>query len=550
MTRRSAGPGPRGAPGARRAPGLSERGAPGGRRPGLAGLAAALCAVLIAGCSGGAAAHPAGAASAASSAAPHATVAIAAPAGPPPTTLAGYYAQKLHWVACDKGFQCARLLVPFDYQRPAWRRFSLPVIRLTATDPAKRIGSLVVNPGGPGGSGVSYALQARSVIAAPVRARFDVVGFDPRGVGGSVPAVHCMTGPQLDKYFSTNDTPANSAQLSAVVAESTLFARGCEGDSGTLLPYVGTRNAARDMDVLRAALGDAKLTYLGKSYGTYLGTWYAQLFPSHVRALVLDGAIDPGSSSLSMNIVQGEGFDVALRAFVADCVARAGCPLGRGSVSAGLARIQALLAEATAHPLINNLDSQPADGAMVLNGIATALYSQAYWPALRSALQSALAGDGTILVELANALWERNSSGQYSNLADANMAVECLDRPWPTGLALWRSAAAAAAKAAPVFGQAIMWGSLPCAHWPVRSYPLPSIRAAGAPPVLVVGNKRDPATPYRWAQALSRDLASGVLLGWNGNGHTAYMMGSTCVDGIVNRYLLTLAVPRNGTLCQ
>ena len=510
------------------------------RRCLAAGLAAA--AVALAGC--GASGHAAAPAASATSAP------IVAPAGPPPATLAGYYAQKLRWVACDKVFQCTRLLVPFDYSRPAGRRFSLPVIKLPASDPAQRIGALLVNPGGPGGSGVSYALQARSEIAAPVRARFDIVGFDPRGVGSSVPAVHCLTGSQLDTYFATNEMPATAAQLATVVSQSRLFARGCARESAALLPYVGTRDAARDMDVLRAALGDAKLTYLGKSYGTYLGTWYAQLFPGHVRALVLDGAIDPGISSLSMNVAQARGFEVALRAFVADCVARAGCPVGRGSVAAGLARIQGLVSRATAHPLRNDLDSQPADGAMLLNGIATALYSQGYWPTLREALTSAFRGDGTVAVELANALYERNGSGQYSNLADANTAVDCLDRPWPKGLATWRAAAAAAARAAPLFGAPIMWGSLPCAFWPVRPALPVSIRAADAPPILVVGNKNDPATPYRWAQGLSRDLASGVLLGWDGNGHTAYMMGSSCVDSIVNRYLISLTVPRNGTVCR
>ncbi len=526
-------------------------------------LPAVLCTVLAAGCSTSAAARPARAPSRPASS----SAAIRGPAGPPPTTLAGYYAQKLRWVTCDRVFQCARLLVPFDYSRPAWRRFSLPVIRLPASHPSQRIGSLLVNPGGPGGSGVAYALQARSVIAAPVRARFDIVGFDPRGVGGSEPAVHCLTGPELDKYFATDDMPASAAQVAAIVAESRLFARGCERSSGVLLRYVGTRNAARDMDVLRAALDQAKLTYLGKSYGTYLGTWYARLFPSHVRALVLDGAIDPASSGIAMNTVQAQGFEVALRAFIANCEASAGCPLGQSGVAAGLARIQSLLARASAHPLANDLDAQPANGAMLLNGIATALYNQAYWGTLRSALAAALGGNGTLLVELANALFERNASGQYSNLADAETAVDCLDRPWPRSLATWRAAAAAAGRAAPVFGQAIMWGSLACAYWRVRSYPLPdtlsaagsgqlalgpggrSVLGAGAPPILVVGNLRDPATPYRWAQALSRDLASGVLLGWDGNGHTAYMMGSSCVDNVVNRYLISLAVPRSGTVC-
>jgi pimeloyl-ACP methyl ester carboxylesterase len=348
-------------------------------------------------------------------------------------------------------------------------------------------------------------------------------------------------------------------QVGRIVAESELFARGCERNSGALLRYVGTRNAARDMDVLRAALGQAKLTYLGKSYGTYLGTWYARLFPRHVRALVLDGAVDPASSGLTMNAVQAQGFQVALRAFVSNCQTLADCPLGHGGVAAGLARIQALLARATAHPLANQLDAQPANGAMLLNGIATALYNQAYWGTLRSALTAAFGGNGTVLVELANALFERSSSGQYSNLADAETAVDCLDRPWPRSLASWRAAAAAAGRAAPVFGQSIVWGSLACAYWPQRAYPRPAslrgsgghaVLAAGAPPILVVGNLRDPATPYRWAQALSRDLASGVLLGWDGNGHTAYMMGSSCVDNVVNAYLISLAVPRNGMVCR
>ena len=393
-------------------------------------LAAILCAALAAGCGSSAAARPARPGGR--------STAIRGPAGPAPTTLAGYYAQRLRWVTCDKVFRCARLLVPFDYSRPAWRRFSLPVIELPASHPAERIGALLVNPGGPGGSGVAYALQARSAIAAAVRARFDIVGFDPRGVGGSEPAVHCLTGPQLDTYFATDDMPTSAAQDGPIVAESRLLARGCERDSGALLRYVGTENAARDMDVLRAALGQAKLTYLGKSYGTYLGTWYARLFPSHVRALVLDGAIDPASSGLSMNAVQAQGFEVALRAFVANCEAAAGCPLGHAGVAAGLARIQALLARATAHPLANDLDAQPANGAMLLNGIATALYNQAYWGTLRSALADAFGGNGTVLVELANALFERSSSGQYSNLADAETAVDCLDRPWPRSLATWR----------------------------------------------------------------------------------------------------------------
>ena len=475
-----------------------------------------------------------------------------APAGTPPVTLAGYHAQKLRWRPCHRGFQCATLYVPFDYRRPAWKRFLLPVIRLPAADPRKRIGSLVVNPGGPGASGVSYALAARQAISPAARARFDVVGFDPRGVGGSIPAVHCLTGPQLDRYFATSDAPANASQLATVVSQSKLFVRGCVHDSGALLPYVGTANAARDMDVLRAVLGDRKLTYLGKSYGTFLGAWYAQLFPTHVRAMVLDGAVDPGEPALGMDIVQAQGFQVALRSFVANCLHLTTCPLGRrGPVSAAIARIQQMLNRAGRTPLANGFSAQPANSSMLLTGIASALYSKSFWSYLRAGLQEAFSGNGTVLVELADfILLERGQHGQYSNLAAAETAVDCIDRPWPRSLGAWGTAASTAAKEAPMFGASNVWSSLPCAYWPVPAAKPLRPRAAGAPPILVVGTTRDPATPIRWARALAGDLASGVLLSWNGDGHTAYRSGSSCVDSVVDRYLISLVPPRNGTTCQ
>ena len=504
-------------------------------------------ALLIAGCtsSPGSPAASGTQPVAGSSSVPAATGAV----GSGPTTIAGYYAQKLRWQPCDQGFQCARLLVPFDYSRPAWRRFSLPVVKLPASDPAHRIGSLVINPGGPGSSGITYALNAPKVVSAGVQARFDVVGFDPRGVGSSVPAIQCLTGPQLDKFFATSDDPKTKAQVATIVAQSKLFARGCEQRSGALLPYVGTRNAARDMDVLRAALGDAKLTYLGKSYGTYLGAWYAQLFPSHVRALVLDGAVNPDESVFRTSAVQAQGFEVALRSFTANCVRLPGCPLGHGTVSAGIARLQGLLNRTASRPLTSQVAGQPANAAMLLEGVSFALYSKSFWKYLRDGLADAFAGNGTVMVLLADSLVQRQQNGQYTNLIDAFMAVSCIDRPWPRSLAAWSAAAAAAAKAAPQFGAPNIWGSLPCAYWAAPGAAPVRLRAAGAPPILVVGTTRDPATPFRQAQALARDLKSGILLGWYGDGHTAYLEGSSCVDTAVDRYLISLATPRDGTIC-
>ncbi len=517
------------------------------RRSAAAWALIAAFALLMVGCSGGQqASRSAGKAS------PGSAPGSSSAAAGSPTTAAGYYRQRLTWQSCSGGFQCARLLVPVTYRRPAGGRFSLPVIRLRAANQAQRIGSLVLNPGGPGGSGVQYARQARRVLSAAVLARFDVVGFDPRGVGGSRPAIRCMTGPQLDRYFQTDDTPDNAAEMAGVISASKFFARACDGRAGPLLPYVGTANAARDMDVLRSALGDDRLSYLGKSYGTYLGAYYAELFPHRVRALVLDGALDPASSAIGQNIVQANGFQVALRSFAADCVRRPDCPLGTGgTASAGLAKIAGLLSRSDRTPLANDLgDGRPANQSLITEGIAAALYSKAYWAPLRRALQDAFAGDGTPLIEFADALTERSSDGRYTNLAESNMAINCVDRAWPRSLSAWRSAAAVAARDAPDFGAPIMWGSLPCAYWPVHGAPTPRIRAAGAPPILVVGTTRDPATPYRWARALSRDLSSGVLLGWNGDGHTAYRMGSSCVDSTVDRYLIDGAAPKNGAICR
>lgn len=507
-----------------------------------AGLSLALA--LVTGCGGAAAvphAHAPGPSRGSAQAAPQSVARSSLPA-----TLAGYDAQRLAWRACGNGFACTRLYVPFDYSRPSWRRFSLPVIELRAPHP---VGALVINPGGPGGSGVQYALGARGEFTPAVLGKFDIVGFDPRGTGGSAPAVHCMTGRQLDTYFQTNDAPANPTALAGLVAESRLYASECERRSGALLPYVGTRDAARDIDVLRAALGEDRLTYLGKSYGTYLGTWYAQLFPRRVRALVLDGAVDPSLTGISLDIAQAQGFEVAFRTFATWCAGRSNCPFH--SPNAAVGAVRGLLARATSHPLQNlTADGQVADGALLLNGIASALYSKSLWPTLSSALGEAFSGDGTVLVDLANSLMERSPSGQYSNLADVDTAVNCIDRSWPKSLASWRSAASAAAQSAPLFGAPLVWGSLTCAYWPVASAGLARVSAAGAPPVLVVGNLRDPATPYRWAQALARQLASGVLLGWNGDGHTAYMEGSSCINAAVDGYLVSLRVPRSGMICR
>jgi pimeloyl-ACP methyl ester carboxylesterase len=469
-------------------------------------------------------------------------------------------------VPCDKAFECARLYVPFDYAHPDGPVFALPVVKLPAATPSARIGSLVVNPGGPGGSGLEYALGARSgEFTQEVLDRFDIVGFDPRGVGGSVPALHCLTGPQLDKYFAVNEAPVGAAQLATVVAANKAYAQACARNARALLPYVGTAAGARDLDVLRAALGESRLTFLGKSYGTVLGASYAQQFPSRVRALVLDGAVAPQAGGVDLDIAQASGFEVAFGQFASWCVTQSGCPLPAGAAGA-VSKVSGLIANANAHPLASELrGGQPADGAMLTLGVAAALYSRSTWPILKDALSQAFQfGDGSVLVELADTLVERNPDGTYSNLADVGTAVDCVDRAWPKSLSAWQAAAAAAAKVAPLFGPALVWGSLACAYWPIPASPVlagaSSAAGSASPPgaqpdpVLVVGDLHDPATPYAWAGALARWLGPtgvrGVLLGWNGEGHTSYMEGDSCVNAAVDAYLIRTRPPQNGTVCQ
>lgn len=466
----------------------------------------------------------------------------------PTPALAPYYGQEPHWRDCGDGFECALVEVPLNYAKPSGERIKISVIRLPAT--GERLGSLLINPGGPGGSGIQYAQAARSIITAKVRKRFDIVGFDPRGVGESTP-IRCRSGSQLDSFQSLDASPDSDAEITALENGAKAFAAGCEATSSRLLPFVGTANAARDMDVLRGVLRDPGLTYLGKSYGTYLGAIYADLFPKQVRALVLDGAVDPAAQMVEMNQTQARGFEVALKAFIEDCFKHDACPFTSRTVDGALREISDLLKKADERPLKNGLgDGRQINESWAVVGIVAPLYEQDAWPVLQVALGHAFAGDGTDLLRMADLLIERRSDGSYTNLIESNLAINCVDHPYPKGTPTYEKAARAAAKTAPHFGEYIMWGSLPCSYWPVKSTGTDKpVTAAGAPPILVVGTERDPATPYEWAESLASELSSGVLLGFDGDGHTAYKTGSDCVDSAVDDYLISLKVPANGTVC-
>ncbi|MEV0187437.1 alpha/beta hydrolase [Kitasatospora purpeofusca] len=481
------------------------------------------------------------------------------PADVPPA-LAPYYAQRLGWTACDDGFECTTFRVPLDYDRPADGDLTLAAVRAPAVPaapagagdpvaPGERLGSLLLNPGGPGGSAVEYVEGVARTYDAGVRARYDLVGLDPRGVGRSSP-VTCLDGERMDAYTAVDITPDDQAEVDALVTAAKEFAEGCRQRSGDRLGHLSTVEAARDLDVLRALLGDERLHYVGKSYGTFLGATYAGLFPGRTGRMVLDGAMDPSLDSLTGNRTQAGGFETAWAAFARDCAAREDCPLGRTEQQTG-ERLTALFAAVDAHPLTTTDGARRLSEAQATTGVIQAMYADFLWPRLRTALADAVAGDGTGLLRLSDDYYGREVDGSYPNLMFANMAVNCLDLPAPfAGPDDAARAVPDFERTSPRFGRDMAWMALTCTYWPVRPTGTPhTVRAAGAAPIVVVGTTRDPATPYAWAQALAGQLESGRLLTYDGDGHTAYGRHDSCLDGAVNRFLLGGEPPENGKTC-
>ena len=461
---------------------------------------------------------------------------------------ARFYDQELDWVGCGEGLECSTATVPVDWAAPAGATLEVALARRPAGDADERRGALLVNPGGPGGSGVDW-VRGSPVVSEDVAEQYDVVGFDPRGVGSSAP-VDCLSDPELDAYLSADGpNPEAPGGLDALRAEASAFAAGCQADAGALLPHVGTVDAARDMDVLRAVLGSEQLDYLGKSYGTLLGAVYAGLFPQRVGRFVLDGALDPASSYDEVTVGQAAGLEQALRAYVDDCPSRRGCPLAE-ETEAALTQIRGVVDAAEASPLTTSTD-QPLTGSLATTGIITPLYDDESWPVLDQALAEALDGQGEVLRQLADAYADRRPDGTYaSNLLEAFVAVNCLDYPVDADPERMRATADALAQASPTFGESMAYGEVQCAAWPAPPTREPGpIAAEGAAPILVVGTTGDPATPYAWAQALADELSSGRLLTWEGEGHTAYARGSQCVDAAVDGWLLGGVLPGEGATC-
>lgn len=466
-------------------------------------------------------------------------VSTAAPEG-----LDAYYGQKLRWTECGAG-HCAWVTVPIDYADPDGGTTRIRV-KMHQGDGATR--SLFVNPGGPGGSAIDFADVLFNRFSSDVLDTYDVVGVDPRGVGLSTP-LKCLSDAAFDKSSAGDPDPDDAAEVRELRDGVAALGTACRKNSGDLAAHVSTVEVARDMDVVRALVGRKKLDWFGASYGTQLGATYADLFPDQVGRMVLDGAVDPSLDEVESGFAQATGFQRALEAYVEDCVTSDGCPLG-DDADAGVQRVVDLMDQLDATPLPGNGDRQLTEGR-AFYGIAVTLYDEQTWPLLTEGLSKAFDGDGSVLVTLSDAYFERESDGSYgSNIGQVITAVTCLDSPGGLAESDVRAQIPRFVDASPVFGRALAWGALGCADWPIEaSNPLPAIDAQGAPPILVLGTTRDPATPYESAQALAEQLESGVLLTRDGDGHTAYLSGNQCIQKAVDRYLLDGTMPAADTTC-
>ena len=471
-------------------------------------------------------------------------------------SLGDYQRQVLHWSSCHDAFECSSIKVPIDYSDMTTGSFTLQVLRHRATDAKNRIGSLVVNPGGPGASGFDYAYNAESIVSDAVLERFDIVGFDPRGVAKSVP-IHCLNDKETDASYASDSKPDSAQELAQLIEQAKTFVAKCEANTPFLSSF-STANSARDMDVLRSALGDKKLNYLGKSYGTYLGTLYAQYFPQNVGRIVLDGAIDPQISAVQQSITQAAGFDHALGAFIADCYTRKDCPLAKPSKKA-LEQITKVFHDASVKPLRSSSGRAVTQSLIVL-GSASALYDNEWgWPKLRLALNQAKKGEGSTFLTLADGYTQRNSDGTYSgNESDAGAVIDCLDWPDARTTEQVQADASKFAKQAQVFGPYLAYNALVCHYFPGVGSSTKSASSSAhssvaqtitSSPIMIIGTTRDPATPYEWAQSLHKEISGSRLLTLDADGHTGHGRGSTCIDSAVDAYLLKGLIPAKDLFC-
>ncbi|HVB94725.1 MAG TPA: alpha/beta hydrolase [Acidimicrobiales bacterium] len=450
----------------------------------------------------------------------------------------------VQWSGCGSGLQCGSVTVPLDYSQPQGATIQIAVERHPAEVPSQRIGSLVINPGGPGGSGINDLPDELGVLTSGLLDDFDIVSFDPRGVQRSAPVVCGSNGGPADTTSALPDpAPATADAQLALLSNAEGYASQCDQDSGSILPYVGTVDTARDLDRIRAALGDARLTFIGHSYGTLLGATYAQMFPTHVRAMVLDAAIDPAMSTEQYILDQAKSLEAVLDDFLASCQGSSSCSwrLTGDPASALLA----LIARSRQQPIPAG-NGRSAGPGEIYDALLSGLYSQSSWPSLANALGEAAAGNSSAVLSMSDGYRQNGST----NGSDAAEAIFCLDHPVSRDTSTYAAFAGAVGSSAPVFGPLLAWGVLGCAVWPAppTRTPAPAI-APGSAPILVTGATRDPVTPYQWAVNLAHELQHGFLLTWQGENHVSYYY-SNCVRNIDQAYLISGSLPAVGTVCS
>jgi pimeloyl-ACP methyl ester carboxylesterase len=449
----------------------------------------------------------------------------------------------------DLAFECGRTEVPISYDEPDGATLPLFLVRVVMAGQTSRIGSLVVNPGGPGASGADAAIGLALTMPPEVLSRFDVVGFDPRGVGLSTP-VECISDDMKERLVASEPRPTTEEQLDDAFALTKEVADGCAEEYGDALGTFNTVDTARDMEQLRQSLGDEQLTYLGYSYGTTLGSTYAELYPDRTRAMVLDAVVDPDTDKKTAAEARAQAFEAGFDAFAVNCVGLiAGCPIGQNPRQF----VTDLLAQADATPIPSSeLDPEgevrQATSGVVMTAVQAALYDTASWPQLAQALAAGQRGDSAGLFSLADSYAGRLEDGTYSNFLDANLAVNCADTDERYEEAEVRDLAAEWGATYPLFGAGAAVGLHTCSVWEADRTPLPQRDAEGSAPILVVGNAGDPVTPLPGAEDMAEDLDSGVLLVWQGQGHTAYPK-TPCITAAVNSYLIDLAPPADGLTC-
>ena len=486
--------------------------------------------------------------------------------GPAPTVPAtddpGAFASGLNWVditdqvnnalsgaSGDRklSFDRAVMKVPLDWSKPRnGKTVSITVLRIRSAKQHDRIGSLLINPGGPGGSGLEAALDlAVQELPQDVLDRFDIVGFDPRGVGLSSP-IKCIPAKEKDAELNMPADPVSDVQWNAAVAEATKVADECYKIYGSSLTFYSTAETVRDMEALRAKLGDDKLTYLGYSYGTLLGAEYASAYPDHVRALVLDGAVDPTLDSVAQDKAQAAGFQLAFSHFAQNCTKHSTCKLGSDPQKF----VQDLMAKADAQPIPsgNSKDHRVVKGAAVLLAVISALYDQSQWDQLATALSDAAHGDGSGVLALDDQYNERGPDGSYTNIEDANATIGCADDTERPSVSQARALQPQWRAADPLFGGSAAASLFMCSLWKAPPDKPIKVTNSHAPTVLVIGTTGDPATPISGAKHLATLIGSGDLLTWDGDGHTAYPK-TPCVTQDVDNYLIALKAPTPGSSC-